>query len=118
MKAPLLLSCVSVLTVLYGTTVQVAPGPSTIPCLEGRYLDAYEVAAKVVRSQKGLPAHWRKIENYAVEFEGEKDGNYVMHFNPHFTGDVPMLDFSPKTGLPVRIYVQKKDLKFVKGVVE
>jgi hypothetical protein len=118
MKSSPFFLCALASTVLPCILSQATPGKDVAPVIDGRNLEAFEVAAKNIRDQERMPDHWRKIENYSVAFEGEQDGNFVMHFVPHWTKAATYLDFSQKDGLPVRIYVRKKDLKFLKGVVE
>lgn len=87
--------------------------------IDGRYLRAFEVAAKHIEASKGMPKRWRNRENYVVAFEGEDKGCYVIHFFPKSDPPkVPATDFNKETGFPLRIYIRKADLKYIDGYVE
>ena len=88
---------------------------------DGRYLEAYEVAAKYIRAggTMGLPERYRKVENYSVRFEGEKDGCYLLWFNPkREPGFKPSMAFLVKDGLPLLFEIRKSDLKLMHAYVE
>ena len=112
MRTIILLACLALLG--RGGSAQ-----STPPKIDGRYLLAYEVAARQIRGDEESDLRWRDPGNYTVVFEGEKNGRYVLHFYPKGPPVVePGLDHDPRNGLPLRIYVRKSDLKFIEGVVE
>ena len=95
-----------------------AQAPST-PKIDGRYLLAYEVAAREIRGDKGCDPRWRDPGNYTVVFEGEKNGKYLLHFYPKGPPVVePGLEHDPRNGLTLSSYVRKSYLKFIEGVWE
>ena len=66
-----------------------------------------------------LPEHYRRVENYTVRFEGERNGCYLLWFNPKpEPGPRPLMGVIPKYGIPLLFHVRKKDLKLMHAYVE